>query len=139
MNWFKAMNNLSLTSVFYVIIICYVPYILSGYGWNYIDNFWLGLSANIISIVLIFSIYLVLTFFVIKDLKKDKNLSILFFSVFSIFLVLYITVMTFSANVIFVGGKYFAYVIYSYLIYSLLFVIFLASFALRFYYQLKKA
>lgn len=139
MNWFKAVNNLSLTSVFYVIIICYVPYILRGYGWNYIDNFWLGLSANIISIVLIFSIYLVLTFDVIKDLKKDKNLSILFFSVFSIFLVLYITVMTFSENVIFVGGKYFAYVIYSYLIYSLLFVIFLASFALRFYYQLKKA
>jgi hypothetical protein len=132
------MINLNLISVFYIILICYIPISLRIYAESYINNFWIGLIANIISLILICSTYLILNNSVKKDKSNERNLSILFFSIFSIILVLYITVIIFSQNVVFVGGKYFTYVVYSYLIYSYLFIQFLAIFAFRFYHQIKK-
>lgn len=138
MKYYKPMINLSLINVFYITIICYAPLILKVYGQSYVDNFWLGSSANIASFILIYSTYLVLKLGVKKDKNNDKNLTILFVSIFFTFLVIYITVIIFSDNVVFVGGKYFSYAIYSYFIYTYLFLQFLIIFSLRFYHQLKK-
>jgi len=131
------MNNLNPINFLYLIIISYIPFVLSGYGQFYIENFWLGLSANVVSLVLIFSTYIILSSNLKKDKSKDMNITTLIFSIFSIFIVLYTSIGLFTDNVVFVGGKYFSFAIYSYLIYSFLFLQFLVIFVLRFYNLIK--
>lgn len=134
---YKPMNNLNPINFLYLIIISYIPFVLRGYGQFYIENFWLGLSANVVSLVLIFSTYIILSSNLKKDKSKDMNITTLIFSIFSIFIVLYTSIGLFTDNVVFVGGKYFSFAIYSYLIYSFLFLQFLVIFVLRFYNLIK--
>lgn len=131
------MINLNSLNVFGLIIFCYNPFILRGYG-QHINTFWLGLSANGISLIIIFFTYLILKFDLKTDKNTDMNITTLMVSIFSLFLVPYLAFGLFSDNVVFVGGKYFSYAIYSYFIYTYLFLQFLIIFSLRFYNQLKK-
>lgn len=131
------MINLDSSRNIYIILFCYMPLFLKDLN-QYIDNFWLALSANMISLLLIFLSYLIFRFELKTDTNTDKRLTLLTALILSLFWVIYLTYAIFSDNVIFVGGKYFSYAIYSYLIYSYLFIQFWAIFSLRFYYHLKK-
>ena len=131
------MINLDSSRNFYIILFCFIPLFLRGLN-QYIDNFWLALCANIISLLLIFLSYSIFRFGLKTNSNNDKRLRMLAASIITLFWVVYLTYTIFSDNVIFVGGKYFSYVIYSYLIYFYLFIQFWVIFVFRFYYHFKK-
>lgn len=122
---------------YYIITIGFIPLILRAYWISYIDNFWLALISNIVSLFLVYSTFIILT----KNLKEDynKNLSTLIFSIIAFISAIYIIFLIFSDYVVFVGGKHFNYVVYSYLIYSPLFLFFLFCLIYQIYFQLKNA
>lgn len=115
----------------YLNLILLLPLSLVIYGKFYIDNLILGIVCNVITVLIIFILYFILMQNLTVNKTKEEANSLL---IYCSFIFLFINIWNFKIltdNVVFVGGRNFSFIVYSYLIYFISYILFLIVFFIR--------
>ncbi|GEM_PF-6209621 len=132
LEYYKRMIKIYKPSFFvYLNLILLLPLSLVVYGKFYIDNLILGIVCNVITVLIIYILYFILMHNLTGNKIKDEVNSLL---VYCSFIFLFLNIWNFQIltdNVVFVGGRHFQFVVYSYLIYFISYILFLIAFFLR--------